>query len=97
MSVDKLIAAIKEQRKEGSKEKKFDGTFRDYLELVAQDSSVVKSAHRRLYDTVIEHGVEKMPDSNPRKSRVFDNDTVKVYEYFKDHFFGVERVIEKIM
>ncbi|MBR87348.1 MAG: serine protein kinase [Porticoccaceae bacterium] len=97
MSVDKLIDAIKEQRKAGSKNKKFEGTFRDYLDLVSKDQNIVKSAHRRLYDAVIDHGVEKMPDSNPRKSRVFDNDTVKVYDYFKDHFFGVERVIEKIM
>lgn len=97
MSVSKLIDAIKEQREAGSKDVKFEGTFRDYLELVSKDSSIVKSAHRRLYDAVIEHGVEKMPDSDPRKSRVFDNDTVKVYKYFEDHFFGVERVIEKVM
>ncbi len=97
MSVNTLLDAIKEQREEGSKKKKFEGTFSDYLEKVAKDPSVVKSAHRRLYDAIIEYGVEKMPDSNPRKSRIFDNNSVKVYKYFEEHFFGMELVLEKLM
>jgi serine protein kinase len=97
MSVNKLLDAIKEQREAGKTEKKFKGTFKDYLELVEKDPTVVKSAHSRLYGAIIEHGVEKMPDTNPRKSKVFDNDAVKVYSYFEDHFFGMERVIEKVM
>ena len=97
MSVNKLLDAIKEQREAGKTEKKFKGTFKDYLELVEKDPTVVKSAHSRLYGAITEHGVEKMPDTNPRKSKVFDNDAVKVYSYFEDHFFGMERVIEKVM
>jgi serine protein kinase len=97
MSVNKLLDAIKEQREAGKAEKKFKGTFKDYLELVEKDPSIVKSSHSRLYEVITEHGVEKMPDTNPRKSRVFDNDAVKVYSYFEDHFFGMERVIEKVM
>ena len=34
MSVNKLLDAIKEQREAGKTEKKFKGTFKDYLELV---------------------------------------------------------------
>jgi serine protein kinase len=97
MSVNKLLDAIKEQREAGKAEKKFKGTFKDYLELVEKNPSIVKSSHSRLYGAITEHGVEKMPDTNPRKSRVFDNDAVKVYSYFEDHFFGMERVIEKVM
>ncbi len=97
MSVNKLLDAIKEQREAGKKEVKFTGNFSDYLGLVKKDPGIVKSSHRRLYDAIIDQGVEKMPDSNPRKSRIFDNDNVKVYKYFEDHFFGVERVIEKVM
>ena len=97
MSINKLLNAIKKQRESGKKEEKFEGTFQDYLNLVAKDKSVVKSSHRRLYDVIIDQGFEKMPDSNPRKSRVFDNDSVKVYKYFEDHFFGMERVLEKLM
>jgi len=97
MSVNKLLKAIQSQREEGSKKEKFKGTFSDYLELVSKDSSIVKTAHRRLYEAVIDHGVEKMPDSNPRKSRIFNNDSVKIYKYFENHFFGMEPVLEKVM
>ena len=38
-----------------------------------------------------------MESSDPRKARIFDNDNVKVYDYFKDHFFGMEKVVMKIM
>jgi len=97
MSVNKLLNAIKKQREDGKKDVKFDGTFRDYLGLIAKNPELVKSSHRRLYDALAGIGIEKMPDSNPRKSRIFDNDTVKIYKYFEDHFFGMERVIEKLM
>jgi len=97
MSVNKLLDAIKAQREAGKKEEKFKGTFKDYLELVSKDPTIAKSSQKRLYDAITEHGVEKMPDSDPRKVKVFDNDAVKVYDYFKPHFFGMERVIEKVM
>ena len=97
MSVNKLLDAIKAQREAGKKEEKFKGTFKDYLELVSKDPTIAKSSQKRLYDAITEHGVEKMPDSDPRKVKVFDNDAVKVYDYFKPHFFSMERVIEKVM
>jgi serine protein kinase len=97
MTVKKLLDAIKAQREAGSKEEKFKGNFKDYLELVSKDPTIAKSSQKRLYDAITEHGVEKMPDSDPRKVKVFDNDAVKVYKYFEPHFFGMERVIEKVM
>ena len=97
MTVKKLLDAIKAQREAGSKEEKFKGNFKDYLGLVSKDPTIAKSSQKRLYDAITEHGVEKMPDSDPRKVKVFDNDAVKVYRYFEPHFFGMERVIEKVM
>ena len=38
-----------------------------------------------------------MNDSDPRKLSIFNGENVKVYEYFKDHFFGMEIVISKLM
>ena len=97
MTVKKLLDAIKAQREVGSKEEKFKGNFKDYLGLVSKDPTIAKSSQKRLYDAITKHGVEKMPDSDPRKVKVFDNDAVKVYKYFEPHFFGMERVIEKVM
>jgi serine protein kinase len=97
MSVKKeLLQVIKDQRA-SSKKEKFNGKFIDYLEMVSADPSIVKTAHARLYGSLEKHGISSMPESDPRKSRVFDNDNIKVYDYFKDEFFGMEKVIMKIM
>lgn len=98
MSIKKeFLEAIESQRKESSSKKKFSGTFLDYMELVQNDPSLVKSSHKRLYEALVEHGVNKMPDSDPRKRKIFDGNNVRIYDYFKDEFFGNERVIEKVM
>ena len=96
MSKEKFLALIKNQRKQ-KKTKRFSGTFIDYLELVSKNPEIVKSSHKRLYDAITSHGFETIEDSNPRKNKIFDGDNVKIYTYFKSNFFGMERVISKIM
>tara|TARA_B100000131_G_scaffold294535_1_gene310731 strand:+ start:9958 stop:11892 length:1935 start_codon:yes stop_codon:yes gene_type:complete len=98
MSVrDELLKEIEKQRRKGAAKKKFDGTFLDYVEMVKEDPEIVKSAHKRLYNSIVSHGVENMPDSDARKKKIFDNDSIKIYDYFKEEFFGMERVIGKLM
>ena len=38
-----------------------------------------------------------MESSDPRKLKIFDNENIKIYDYFKNEFFGMERVIAKVM
>jgi len=98
MSVKKqLLQQIKSAREESSKVKKFSGNLMDYAELVEKDPSIVKSAHKRLYDAITERGVSEMPDSDSRKFKIFDGEQVKLYKYFENEFFGMERVVEKVM
>ena len=97
MSVNNLLRAIQSQRKDGEKKEKFKGSFSDYLRLVSKDPGIVKTSHRRLYDAITKFGVKKMSDKNPRKSRIFDNNSIKIYDYFENHFFGMESVLEKVM
>ena len=98
MSIKKqLLQQIKAQREESNKKKKFSGTLMDYIEMVEKDPSIVKSAHKRLHDAIEEHGSYVMPDSDPRKFKVFDGDQIKVHKYFEGEFFGMENVIEKVM
>jgi len=92
-----LLAAIKKQRKDSSKKKKFEGKFMDYVELVQKNPDIVKTSHRRLYDVIMAKGLHSMPDSDSRKQKIFNGDSVKVYEYFEKEFFGMENVISKIM
>ena len=65
-----FLKVIKEQRK-SKKVEKFSGTLLDYCELVQQDPSITKLAHRRLYDSIVDHGVEVMSDEDPRKQKIF--------------------------
>ena len=91
-----LLKAIQEQR-EATKKAKFEGTLIDYMEYVKENPTVVKSAHRRLFEAVEKHGIEVMPDSDPRKKKIFDGENIRIYNYFKDEFFGMERAIAKVM
>ena len=91
-----FLGLIEKQRSK-KKDKKFNGSLIDYVELVQEDPSIAKLAHRRLYDAIIDHGVEEMPDENERKRKVFNGNSVKIYKYFEKEFFGMENVIEKLM
>ena len=91
-----FINIIKKQRAESIKND-WAGTFIKYLELIKDDPAISKLAHKRLADSITSKGVSVMSDSDPRCRKLFDNDNLKIYDYFKDEFFGHERVIAKIM
>ena len=91
-----FLELITQQRKDSKKEA-WAGTFIDYLNEVKRDPSITKLAHKRLADVVENYGVASMPESDPRFKKLFDSDKIKVYDYFKDEFYGHERVIAKIM
>jgi serine protein kinase len=55
------------------------GSFWDYLDICAQNPSVVRNAYQRLYDAVIAQGFEKY--------RVFKKECVR-YHFFSDPFAG---------
>ena len=98
MSIKKqLLQQIKAAREESSKNKKFSGNLMDYIEMVEKDPTVVKSAHKRLHDAIAEHGSYVMPDSDPRKFKIFDGEQIKIHKYFEGEFFGMETVVEKLM
>ena len=64
--MSKFLDLINKQRSE-KKEEKFEGTFLEYLEKLQQDSDIAKPAHKRLYDAIKQHGVNKMDNEDPRK------------------------------
>jgi serine protein kinase len=63
----------------------WSGTLLEYLALVAQQPSVARLAHGRLYDSIMEAGVTEHEDGIPR------------YNFFEDELFGLERPIAAIM
>jgi serine protein kinase len=91
-----FLKLIKQQRAESQKEP-WTGTLVDYLEVLKENPDVSKLSARRLFDSVATYGIETMDESDPRCKKLFDGDKLKIYNYFKDEFYGHERVIAKIM
>jgi len=94
---ESLLQQIQQNRTKSESEKKFSGTLMDYVDQVEKDPSIVKTAHQRLNESINEHGSYVMPDSDSRKYKVFDGESVKIYKYFENEFFGMENVVSKVM
>ena len=86
-----------ETQRSVSKREKFKGTFLEYLELVQENPDIAKLSHKRLCDAIEDAGVSVMPDDDSRKHKLFDGNNIKLYDYFQDEFFGMEKVIAKVM
>ncbi len=91
-----FLELIKKQRVESQKEA-WHGSFVDYLKALQTNPEVVKLAAKRLVDSIESFGVERLEESDPRCRKLFDGDKLRTYSYFKDEFYGHERVIAKIM
>ncbi len=93
---DKFLKLINKHR-EQKKVPKFEGTLTDYLKIIEKNSDVARLAHRRLYDSIVAHGVNKMNTKDGRTNSLFSGEDVRVYDYFQKKFFGMERSLAKIM
>lgn len=84
--------------REGRSKLKFEGTFLDYLDIVRDRPEIAKLAHRRMYDLITEGGYELLrPEENPKIRKIHGNDVIKRYNFFKDDFFGIDKVLMKIV
>ncbi len=89
-----LIETDRQARQVGD----WDGTFLDYLQLVKQDPGLAQLAHSRVYGMVSEAGWKDIQDRDDQAvKRLFGEDSLKVYNFFKTEFFGIERPIAQLM
>jgi serine protein kinase len=78
--------------------KQWRGTLLDYLELVKADPTVTKMSHARIYDMIIISGLRGIHDTDdPRTKRLYKDEPLKIYNFFADEFFGIERTIAQIV
>ncbi|MBX7105787.1 MAG: serine protein kinase, partial [Gemmataceae bacterium] len=47
----------------------WEGSFEDYVNIVAEDPGVTRSAFQRLYDMIISHGVEDVYENKEKLIR----------------------------
>lgn len=77
---------------------KFEGTFIEYLELLKKDPDIAKLAHQRIFDIIHEKGAQILkPEENPKIKKIYGNEKIKKYNFFKDDFYGIDKVLMKIM
>ncbi|HVF91866.1 MAG TPA: protein prkA [Blastocatellia bacterium] len=67
----------------------WEGTFRDYFELLLQNPNISKLSHARVCDMVLANGMEKINEGS--------RDEVVRYNFFSDELFGIEGPISKIV
>src|SRR5262245_16358308 len=73
------------------------GTLLDYLDRLKQEPGLTRLAHARMHDVIIKAGVRDINDSaDARTKRLFKDEPVKVYSFFEDEFFGIEKVVAQI-
>lgn len=78
-----IFKRIAQHRSENEK-LNWSGTFRDYIELLRRDHTPAMTAHARVYDMIVSHGVEE--SGGHRK-----------YAFFNSEIFGLDRAIEKLV
>jgi serine protein kinase len=67
----------------------WEGTFRDYFELVLQNPHISKLSHARICDMILAAGVEKINEGS--------RDEIIRYKFFSGELFGIEGSISKIV
>ncbi|OYT71816.1 MAG: protein prkA [Armatimonadetes bacterium JP3_11] len=85
MSASDFLRQIEEQRRL-EKQIAWEGTFREYLEIVQQNPKVANLAHARVYDMIMSAGVEEHGDGHPRE-----------YKFFTSELFGMERTLQQLV
>ncbi|WP_194189749.1 PrkA family serine protein kinase [Clostridium chrysemydis] len=88
---------IKHDRENREKEK-FNGTFLEYLELVKENPDIAKLSHKRVYDRIMEEGVETLKgEDNYKVKRIHGNEIIRKYGFFKDEFYGIDKILMKLV
>src|SRR5437899_6639266 len=78
--------------------KHWRGTLLEYLEIVKANPLMTKLSHARIYDMIITQGLRNIHDTDdPRTKRLYKDEPIKVYNFFSDEFFGIERTIAQIV
>src|SRR6185295_9364765 len=88
---------IKDDRA-ATESKLWRGTFLEYLDLVREDPSLPKLSHARTYDTIMRVGTHDIHDADDaRVKRLYKDESLKVFHFFSDEFFGIERTVAQIV
>jgi serine protein kinase len=92
--LSELIKTDRQARRGGL----WKGVFLEYLQKLRQNPDLSKQAHTRLYDIVIGDGwKDQQSDNDPAIKRLFGDQSLKIYNFFKDEFFGIELPVAQLV
>jgi serine protein kinase len=76
-------------------EEHWEGSFQEYVKLIDQNPLILRTAHQRLYDMVLSHGVEEIErdKSKVTRFRFFED----VLDDGRDGLFGLEGPLMNLM
>lgn len=90
----RIIQADRDTRSKNT----WKGTMLQYLEKVREEPTVPKLAHKRMYDVMMGAGVtEYSVDENPRLKRLSHDSKLKIFNFFADEFFGMDKTVGQIV
>ncbi len=95
-TTNKFLKSVKEHR-DSKKVEKFQGKLKEYLQLLEKNPAIAVLAHKRLYKQIMSEGMFTLDETNKRCNKLFNGESVKIYDYFSSQFFGMERPLEKVM
>src|ERR1041384_5794668 len=67
----------------------WEGTFRDYFELVSQNPNLSKLSHARICEMILDAGVEKINEGS--------RDEITRFNFFSEELYGIEVPISRIV
>lgn len=85
MNTADFLKQIEEQRRL-EKQIEWEGSFKDYLELIQQNPKIANLAHARMYDMLVSEGVEERGDGQPKE-----------YRFFTSELYGVDRTLQQLV
>jgi serine protein kinase len=98
MDHNKEFQALIQRDRDLHQSQSWRGNLLGYLDKVRDDPGVAKLAHARLYDVLIKAGVRDINvDDDPYAKRIYKDESIKVYDFFADEFFGIEKTISQIV
>ncbi|MFO1061203.1 MAG: serine protein kinase [Dongiaceae bacterium] len=76
----------------------WQGNFLGYLEKVRENPGLYKLAHAHLYDIIMKAGQSQPDEADAaRAAKLWGGEPPKTYEFFRNDFFGIEDVLEKVV
>jgi serine protein kinase len=74
------------------------GSMLEYLEIIRGNPGLSKLAHKRLYDMLVDAGVQEINlDENPRLKRLHRGEKMRTFSFFSEDFYGMEKTLNQIV